>query len=209
VEKSQLDSMITRLVNTDDQSEVRQLYRQWSASYDDDLDAYGYVAPQVGVDLFEKLLEVPGANIHDAGCGTGQVGKLLHERGYRNIYGSDFSEDMLNVARTASCYKSLTQADFTERLKVADNYFDGIISIGVYTKRFKQIFLAEMLRTLKPGGVMLFSCRPLYYDEVADTVKALHAEEVISKSSVVNESYMVGQQASAYYISLHKALTGS
>ena len=201
---AQLDELIMRLVNADDQQEVREIYRQWSASYDSDLDGHGYVAPNVGVSLFEQLVENRNVNILDAGCGTGQVGRLLHQRGYRNIAGSDFSEDMLKVAGAADCYQSLTVADYTKPVEVKDNTYDAIISIGVYSKRFKQIFLNEMLRILKAGGTILFSCRPVYYDEVADTVKAMHAEQLIVQSSVVYDDYMTGQQARAYYVSLQK-----
>ena len=97
LEKTKLEGLITRLVNTDDQQEVRQLYRQWSASYDSDLDNYGYVAPEVGVTLFEQLVDNPNALIHDAGCGTGQVGQLLQQRGYGNVVGSDFSDDDVSL----------------------------------------------------------------------------------------------------------------
>lgn len=201
---TQLDELIMRLVNADDQQEVKEIYRQWSASYDSDLDGHGYVAPNVGVSLFEQLVENRNVNILDAGCGTGQVGRLLHQRGYRNIAGSDFSEDMLKVAGAADCYQSLTVADYTKPVEVKDNTYDAIISIGVYSKRFKQIFLNEMLRILKADGTILFSCRPVYYDEVADTVKAMHAEQLIVQSSVVYDDYMTGQQARAYYVSLQK-----
>lgn len=207
MEKTKLEGLITRLVNTDDQQEVRQLYRQWSASYDSDLDNYGYVAPEVGVTLFEQLVDNPNALIHDAGCGTGQVGQLLQQRGYGNVVGSDFSDDMLGVARKSDCYQALTVADYTKPLNVPDNTYDAIISIGVYTKRFKQLFLKEMLRTLKPDGTILFSCRPLYYEEVADTVKSMHADLLIAKSSVVYDHYMTGQKAYAYYVSLQKINT--
>ena len=111
---------------------------------------------------------------------------------------------MLKVAGAADCYQSLTVADYTKPVEMKDNTYDAIISIGVYSKRFKQIFLNEMLRILKAGGTILFSCRPVYYDEVADTVKAMHAEQLIVQSSVVYDDYMTGQQARAYYVSLQK-----
>jgi len=205
LEKSKLNSLITRLVHTDDQQEVKDLYRQWSASYDSDLDSFGYVAPKIGVALFEQVLANKSAHIHDAGCGTGLVGQLLQERGYKNIVGSDFSDDMLRLADKTGCYQSLTQADYTQPLEIPDNTFDGIISIGVYTKRFKQMFLNEMLRTLKPGGCMVFSCRPLYFEEVADSVKGLHVDKSVTTSSFDHQNYMTGQDASAYYVTLKKS----
>jgi len=202
----ELNDLINRLVATDDPEEVRRLYRQWAASYDSDLDQYGYVAPVVGVALFQDWISDKSAVIHDAGCGTGQVGKLLTASGYTTIHGSDFSNDMLAVAKSRGCYLSLVQADYTEPLEFKSDSVDGIISIGVYTKRFKNNFLAEMLRMLKPGGCMIFSCRPVYFDEVADSIKELHQTNEISRSSIMYDDYMTGQQASAFYIALQKTV---
>jgi len=192
------------LVATDDPDEVRRLYRQWSDSYDSDLEEFGYVAPKIGIDIFQQLNIDKHAVIHDAGCGTGQVGQLLTAAGFTNIHGSDFSDDMLAVANSRGCYRSLVQADYTQPLEFESESADAIISIGVYTKRFKNKFLAEMLRMLKPGGFMVFSCRPLYYDEVAASVKDLHIDQRVSKSVVVYADYMVGQKASAFYVTLEK-----
>lgn len=163
------------------------------------------MAPAIGVSIFRQFVTRSDAVIHDAGCGTGQVGKLLASAGYSNLHGSDFSEDMLGVAQRRGCYASLVQADYTRPLELDSNSVDGIISIGVYTKRFKHTFLEQMLRILRPGGCMVFSCRPLYFEEVADAVKALHVAGELLKSSVAYDDYMTGQQASAYYVALHKS----
>lgn len=181
------------------------MYRQWSETYDSDLENFGYVAPKIGTAILQQHISDHSAVIHDAGCGTGQVGQLLTAAGFSNIHGSDFSEDMLNVARSRDCYQSLVQADYSQALEFASDSVDGVISIGVYRKSFKNIFIDEMLRILKPGGCLVFSCRPVYFEEVADSVKALHVDLRLSKSSVTFDDYMLGQKASAYYFTLHKA----
>ena len=61
-----------------------------------------------------------------------------------------------------------------------------------------------MLRILVPSGYLLFTCRPLYFEEVADSVKQLHADERINFSSVRYDDYMVGQSAKAFYVTLQK-----
>ena len=200
----ELNDLINRLVKTEDPEEVRQLYRQWSETYDRDLEDFGYVAPKIGTAILQQLVTDHGSLIHDAGCGTGQVGQLLSSSGYSNIHGSDFSEDMLGVAKSRDCYCSLVQADYSQPLQFKSESVNGIISIGVYRKSFKDVFISEMLRILKPGGCMVFSCRPVYFEEVSDSVKALHVDLRLSKSSVVFDDYMLGQKASAYYFSLHK-----
>ncbi len=204
-----LEDIVNHLVSATDPDEVRQLYQQWSDSYDDDLDSFGYVAPEIGAGLFAETVKDKAAKIHDAGCGTGLVGALLKRLGYSNIHGSDFSAGMLDRAQLTNCYKTLELADFSQPLSIADNTFDAVISIGVYTKRFKQIFLTEVLRTLKPAGSVVFTCRELYFDEVADTVKQMHADKIICKSSVQFNDYMTGQNASAFYVVLEKSRENS
>ncbi len=205
----QLDALINQLVHANDPEEVKVLYRQWAATYDNDLDSFGYVAPQIGTALFCQLLADTDAKIHDAGCGTGLVGKLLHSLGYTNIDGSDFSADMLKKARDTGTYKQLLQADYTQTISLQSDTYDGVISIGVYTKRFKQHFLGEMLRIIKPGGYLLFSCRPLYYEEVANLVMQLHLDGSIETSSVTEDDYMKGQGAKAFYVALKKSTTNA
>lgn len=209
ISEQKLDVLINRLVNTNDPEEVRRLYRQWSASYDADLGEHGYVAPQIGVTLFQQLirdLSISNADalVHDAGCGTGLVGQLLNGLGFQNIEGSDFSQDMLDLAQQKNCYHNLLQADYTQPIEITTGRYDGVISIGVYTKRFKRRFVREMLRILKPGGYLLFSCRPVYFEEVADTVKNLHVDGELLKSSVHFDDYMIAQKASAYYVAIQK-----
>ena len=58
---------------------------------------------------------------------------------------------------------------------------------------------------LKPGGYLLFTCRPLYFEEVAESVKELHINELLYMSSVTLDDYMLGQNASAYYVVLQKS----
>ena len=39
------------------------------------------------------------AEIVDLGCGTGLLGEILFNLGYKNIIGVDGSEEMLNICR--------------------------------------------------------------------------------------------------------------
>ena len=200
-----LNTLINRLVHATDPNEVKALYRQWAESYDSDLDAFGYVAPQVGTSLLRECVPDHSAVVHDAGCGTGLVGKLLSSLGYQHIDGSDFSDDMLAQAKATDSYRQLQQADYSAPIEIPDGSYDAVISIGVYTKRFRQHFLTEMLRIIKPGSHLVFSARPLYFDEVAEQVKQLHIDEHIARSSVLHDDYLIGQNAKAFYLTLQKS----
>ena len=51
----QLNDIIARLKASTDGQQIKQIYRDWSATYNQDLDYFGYMAPQVGVALFDEV----------------------------------------------------------------------------------------------------------------------------------------------------------
>jgi 2-polyprenyl-3-methyl-5-hydroxy-6-metoxy-1,4-benzoquinol methylase len=54
----------------------------------------------------ENGLNVPkDAAIHDAGCGTGLIGKILFEHGFTNIHGSDASQNLVETVKKSGWYK--------------------------------------------------------------------------------------------------------
>ena len=48
--------------------------------------------------------------ILDAGAGTGIIGEMLVQRGYRNIDALDISEEMLNLAKQRNVYRYICLA---------------------------------------------------------------------------------------------------
>lgn len=79
----QLNNIIARLKSSRNGEEVKQIYREWSATYNQDLEYFAYMAPQIGVALFDNALSNSNDLIFDAGCGTGLCGQALAERGYK------------------------------------------------------------------------------------------------------------------------------
>ncbi len=203
-QNQQLNSIVNQLVGATDPEEVKRLYKEWAASYDADLDSFGYVAPRIGVQLLSQVVVNAQALIHDAGCGTGLVGTLLTQLGYSNLHGSDFSSEMLKQAESTNHYHSLQTLDFGGPIDVAADAYDAVISIGVYTQRFNQHFIGEMVRILRPGGHFVFSCREQYYDEVVGTVFELLKSKFIARVSVHHDDYMTGQGAFAFYFDIQK-----
>ena len=207
--QSTLEVIVQQLIHETDPEEVKRLYRQWSATYEKDLASFGYVAPDNAIDLFLKHVTNKNALIHDAGCGTGLVGSKLKLAGYSNIDGSDFSTDMLQLAQQTQAYQHLSEIDFAMPTALKDNHYDAVISVGVYTKRFKNTFIPEMLRTLKPNGYFVFTARPLYFDEVNATLHELLKNGAIRNSYIEYNDYMTGQNACAYFIAVQKNLAAA
>jgi SAM-dependent methyltransferase len=97
----------------------------------------------------------------DFGCGVGRLTRALAAR-FREVCGVDISRAMIGKAcelnqLVPNCRFLLNQAD---NLSVfTDSYFGFIYSSIVLqhvAPRLAQKYLAEFIRVLKPGGVMLF-----------------------------------------------------
>ena len=207
--QSSVESIVQQLIHESNPSKVKRLYKKWSATYENDLASFGYVAPENALALFLKQITDRNALIHDAGCGTGLVGTKLKLAGYSNIDGSDFSTDMLQLAQQTQAYQQLSEIDFAMPTALKNNHYDAVISVGVYTKRFKNTFIPEMLRTLKPNGYFVFTARPLYFDEVNATLHELLKNGAIRNSYIEYNDYMTGQNACAYFIAVQKNSTAA
>jgi ubiquinone/menaquinone biosynthesis C-methylase UbiE len=95
--------------------------------------------------------------ILDAGCGNGRNMYWFLHNGF-NINGIDISE--VAIAQLKSSYPALPEGNLVisslENIPFASNYFNHIICSAVlhFAKNTAQfnLMVAEMVRTLKPGG---------------------------------------------------------
>jgi len=203
-QSKRLNKIIDTLVNSNDEQETQQAYKDWSSTYDDDLEGFGYVAPQTGVELFHTAVDGrTNLKIFDAGCGTGRVGQLLHAKGYRHIHGADFSPEMLAKAKALDVYETLSERNFREPLPIPDNQYDGILCIGVYSSFIGEPFIRELVRIGKPKATLVLSCRPVHYDgDLENHIAALAKEGKVVVQAHETRPYMTGQNAIAHYLVL-------
>lgn len=106
--------------------------------------------------MLQLLPDPAGKTCLDAACGSGRYCLLLLDRGVRRVLGVDLSLEMLARAREATP-APLLAASFT-RLPLADGLFDIIIcGLAVGHAPDLALPLAEMARTLRPGGTLVYS----------------------------------------------------
>ena len=150
------------------QEELEGLYKVWAGNYDHDVvEIIGYVGHSITTELLLKYLDNSKAKILDAGCATGLVGEILHEKKFKNIVGVDFSQSMLNQALEKNVYQSLGLADLTEKLTFNNNTFDAIICAGTFTcGHVGPEALSEMVRVTKTGGYISFTVRDQEWDRL-------------------------------------------
>ncbi|EGJ33826.1 MULTISPECIES: class I SAM-dependent methyltransferase [Moorena] len=157
--------------------ELAERYDVWAKEYEQDLLPENYTGPEPAVEVLVKYLSKE-AKILDAGAGTGLVGQVLHQRGYGNLEAMDISAGMLEEARKKNVYIALHQGILGEPLALATDTFDGIISVGTFTLgHAPSSGFDELIRITKPGGYIIFTIRPDYYQnsDFKDKQAALEA----------------------------------
>ena len=146
--------------------ELEARYDQWAPEYDRDLtEEFEWTSPRAAVALLAKHVP-PEAKILDAGAGTGLVGEHLVAEGYRDIHALDLSPGMLEVARRKNIYRKLWRMTLGERLAFADDTFDAVIGVGVFTTGHAPAHaFDELARITRDGGHIVFSLKTDLYEQ--------------------------------------------
>ncbi|KAK5879467.1 hypothetical protein CesoFtcFv8_022580 [Champsocephalus esox] len=113
--------------------EDEEVIRQIAETYDQDLDMLNYRAPQLAVDFLDA--NFPGAReevqVLDVACGSGLVGKLMAELGFRHFVGVDCSQGMLDQAAKTGLYQDLRLALLgSDPLPAQTGVFDVVMLVG-------------------------------------------------------------------------------
>ncbi|MDE0037125.1 MAG: class I SAM-dependent methyltransferase [Gammaproteobacteria bacterium] len=146
--------------------ELEERYDEWADEYDRDLrEEFDWIAPRATVGLFGKYV-AQDAKILDAGVGTGLVGECLIGAGYHDLHGIDLSMRMLDMARRKAMYRELRQMTLGEALDFADDTFDAVVSVGVFTTGHAPAHaFHELIRITRNGGHILFSLKTELHEE--------------------------------------------
>ncbi|MBN1764278.1 MAG: class I SAM-dependent methyltransferase [Sedimentisphaerales bacterium] len=116
---------------------------------------------------FQSLVPSDG-RILDYGCGYGRIGDQLLGSGYKEIFGIDVSEKMIEQAS-----RRYPQIEFTllndNILRYEDEYFDAVVLFAVLTcvpgDVAQQEIIRDIYRVLRFGGILYVSDLPLQEDE--------------------------------------------
>ena len=114
------------------------------------------------MEAFEKAMQskevFPDASknikILDAGAGTGIIGEMLVQRGYKNVDALDISQKMLDLAEKKNVYKRLICAPLSDVLvqEIQTGEYDVALCAGtiVYGQARPEA-LDECVRHVRPG----------------------------------------------------------
>lgn len=157
--KNKIDQLLKAETLTN-KEQLKQHYNQWAASYDEDLsNKVGYIVPQQALPFFTKYVST-GSKVLDAGSGTGLMGTVLKEAGYRQIEALDISERMLEYSSAKNVYQAYHLGVLGEPLTLETNAYDALIAIGTFGPTHAPAHaFEELIRIVKPGGYLLFTMR--------------------------------------------------
>ncbi len=141
-----------------DAAATRQLYDDWSASYEAEVRENGYATPARCADALKTYVTDPDTPVLDFGCGTGLSGLALRLAGFSTIDGMDLSRDMLSEAKSKQIYRTLQQVEAGAALPFVDGSYTAIAAIGVIGSGAAPVALLHtLMRKLGPGGKLVFS----------------------------------------------------
>ena len=112
-------------------------------------------------DTYQALDLEPGMRVLDAGCGTGNFEHFVHQKNPPSVCidAIDFSAAMLAVASKKNADLGNVEfscGDLSGPLPYPDASFDRVLSINVlYALPDPDSTMRELLRVLKPGGVIV------------------------------------------------------
>lgn len=190
--------MLRRAYAVKNADDIRDLYRDWAATYDEDLTGRGlqYVAPKEAVNIFVRHFEDRSAQILDVGCGTGLSGQALADVGFDLIDGIDLSPDMLEQARAKRVYGHLFEADLTAGLDFPDDAYNAAISVGTFTHgHVGPDGLDEVIRVVKPGGTFCVTINEGVFEKMGypEKIKKLESGNICRVQELIPADYLLAE----------------
>lgn len=192
------NDMLRRAYAVKDADDIRDLYKDWAATYDEDLTGKDlqYVAPKEAVKVFVHHFEKRSAKVLDVGCGTGLSGQALKDAGFEQIDGIDLSPDMLEQARSKAAYGHLFEADLIAGLTFADDTYDAALSVGTFTHgHVGPDALDEVIRVVKPGGAVCVTINEGVFEKMnyREKISQLESDGVCRVQALVSADYLLAE----------------
>ena len=174
----------------------------WANEYDktvhlsEEADEYPFAGYKNVLNTIYKRMKAGNAKkVLDIGFGTGILAKKLYDEGIE-IFGIDFSQEMIKLAKEKMPNAVLYQYDFSKGLPIelSEMKFDSIIctyAIHHLTDSAKDTFIKELQNRLTPNGEILLG------DVAFDTKQSL--EECMKKAGDEwddEEFYIVAEEFS-------------
>ncbi|MEI6183414.1 MAG: class I SAM-dependent methyltransferase [Polynucleobacter sp.] len=178
---------LTEIYKTKDINSKLKYYDTWD-TYEEDLMSLGFFGPVACTALLFKYIK-SDAKIFDVGCGPGNLGNYLKLLNFKNIYGLDGSQGMIERAKQRKIYKKIYhQIIGTDPLPILN--VDVLVASGVFSMGlpFPQGAMKVCFNSVRPGGYFCFSAPDkilkTVFKEEFNFIKS-HSELIDSTSSQI------------------------
>lgn len=138
-----------------DPDTARDFYDRWAPTYEADITAQGYAAPQRCAEALAAHLSDLSTPILDFGCGTGLAGRAFKDAGFNTIDGVDISTQMLVQAGAKDVYRTLAPITADETPKGSYTVMSAVGVIGLGAAPSTSIDV--LMHALPRGGKLVFS----------------------------------------------------
>ncbi len=169
-----LDAIWARAYRAKTREDLKRLYADWAKTYDADHEKVGFFGHRLTAEVLARhMTRHDASRVLDAGAGTGAAGEALAAVGFRDLVAVDLSDDMLARAREKNLYSQTIVADLSLPVDAfGDDAFDAAVLVGVFSYgQAPAETLDEIVRLVRPGGVVAFTMRTDFYDEDAMGVR--------------------------------------
>ncbi|KAJ8048732.1 Methyltransferase-like protein 27 [Holothuria leucospilota] len=168
---SLMTEVLDHIKNSKDVSinSIKEMYDSWVPTYDEDLRKHNYRYPAKASEIISEHFSDKNVSILDCGAGTGLVGVELYRLGFKNIAAVDISSKSLAAAEKKGVYKKLVCAEVGKgTLPFDDKCFDAVMcSASFMPTHIRPECLPELVRIVKPGGIIVVLMAQRYIEVVA------------------------------------------
>jgi len=190
---------IYKLKKTD---EVMKYYDEWGEGnkYDKDMVDWNYTGPKETTEAFIKHFKDKDAKIYDAGCGTGLVGVELKKYGFKNFYGADLSQKLLDLV-PKDLYQKLDKVDLNKPIEEEDNSYEAIMCVGTFTfGHVKPPALDEFIRITKNKGLICFTINEGIHEEYGfdKKIEQLNQDNKWKEIEFFKSNYIASKDVNAW-----------
>jgi uncharacterized SAM-dependent methyltransferase/ubiquinone/menaquinone biosynthesis C-methylase UbiE len=172
---ARLESIWRRAYGAKTRDDLRRLYADWAETYDADHEKVGFFGHRLTAEVLSRhLTRRDASRVLDAGAGTGAAGQELARLGFRNLVAVDLSDAMLARAREKGVYAQALVADLALPIDAfGDDSIDACVLVGVFSYgQAPAEALDEVVRLVRPGGIVAFTMRTDFHDEDAMGIRS-------------------------------------
>jgi len=190
------------LTHSHNDEDLQVVYKEWATAYDHDNDnLLGTVSQPLSVQIFQEYIKDKSLRIIDVGCGTGLVGVELEKGGFSNFDGIDISQEMIDIAKQRG-YSKLFIGSLNDYLPCENNEYDAAFCVGVFThEHVGSDRLDELVRIVKPGGIICFTVNEGVYDSYGfdSKIKNLESTNIWKILEIRKSDYMTKKNIKGIY----------